>query len=145
MQDEEALFENEETTIEEKNLVITAAETELFSQVNDYRVENGLKELAFSPETYKYAEEHTQFMIGENSVSHDNFNDRASQIAAETGATQVAENVAKDYTEVTLALEGWLQSDAHKSTIEGDYTHTAIAIRENSKGKLFYTQIFLKK
>jgi len=145
VQDEEALFENEETAIEQTNLSITAAETDLFNEVNEYRIENGLSELAFSAETYKYAEEHTQFMIEENSISHDNFNDRAAQIAGETGAIQVAENVAKNYPEAKLALQGWLKSGSHKSTIEGDYTHTAIAIRENSKGKLFYTQIFLKK
>lgn len=141
VEDEEALFENEPAV----NLIISENETELYDVINTYRTTNGLNELIFSNNTYKYAEEHTQFMIVENKISHDNFSDRASKIAKETNATHVAENVAKNFSDAEMALQGWLDSPSHKSTIEGDFTHTAISIKENSEGKLFYTQIFLKK
>ena len=144
--EEETLFENGGTEKETQlNVTISETETELFNVVNAYRTANGLNALAFSNETYKYAEEHTQFMIIENEISHDNFNDRATKIAKETDATHIAENVAKNYPEVEMALQAWLESAEHKGTIEGNFTHTAISIKENSQGKLYYTQIFLKK
>lgn len=142
VQDDESLFEN---GAEEIEVTLTEAETELFNIVNTYRSSNGMSELVFSNNTYKYAQEHTQFMIVEDEISHDNFSDRASKIAKETSATHVAENVAKNYPAPQMALQGWLDSSSHKSTIEGDFTHTAISIKENSEGKLFYTQIFFKK
>lgn len=140
VQDEEALLEVEEST-----LTISAVETELFETVNNYRTTNGLNALSYSKEAYKYAKQHTQFMIIEDKISHDNFNDRASKIAKDTDAIHIAENVAKNYPEVEMALQGWLDSPSHRNTIEGDFTHTAISIKENSEGKLFYTQIFFKK
>lgn len=142
VQDDESLFEN---GAEEVELTLSADETELYDTVNDYRIENGLNALSYSKEAYKYAKQHTQFMIVEDKISHDNFSDRASNIAKDTNATHIAENVAKNYPEVAMALQGWLESDSHKNTIEGDFTHTAISIKENSEGKLFYTQIFFKK
>lgn len=144
VKDEETLFENEENT-EEIALTISEIETQLFETVNDYRIANGLNALSFSNETYKYAKEHTQFMIIEDEISHDNFSNRATKIAKDTNATHVAENVAKNYPTPETALQGWLDSESHKRTIEGDFSHTAISIKENSEGKLFYTQIFLKK
>ncbi|MDT0620297.1 CAP domain-containing protein [Croceitalea vernalis] len=142
VQDDESLFEN---GAEEIEVTLTEAETELFNIVNTYRSSNGMSELVFSNNTYKYAQEHTQFMIVEDEISHDNFSVRASKIAQETSATHIAENVAKNYPEAAMALQGWLESDSHKNTIEGDFTHTALSIKENSEGKLFYTQIFFKK
>lgn len=144
VQDEESLFENEET-IEETALTISEIENELFETINAYRTANNLNALGYSKEAYKYAKQHTQFMIVEDKISHDNFSKRASKIAKDTDATHIAENVAKNYPDPEMALQGWLESESHKNTIEGDFTHTAISIKENSKGKLFYTQIFLKK
>ncbi len=143
--DEEALFENEENNVEAIELNISETETQLYNVINDYRTANGLSTLTFSAETYKYAKQHTQFMIVADKISHDNFNDRATKIAKETNATHVAENVAKNYPEAEMALQGWLESVSHKNTIEGDFTHTAVCVKENSEGKLFYTQIFFKK
>ncbi|MDT0606486.1 CAP domain-containing protein [Croceitalea rosinachiae] len=140
VQDEEVLFENEETA-----LIISEKESELFNIVNTYRTSYGLSELTFSTTIYKYAQEHTQFMIVEDEISHDNFNARATQIAKETSATHIAENVAKNYPDPEMALQGWLDSATHKNTIEGNFTHTSISIKENSEGELFYTQIFFKK
>jgi uncharacterized protein YkwD len=37
-----------------------------------------------------------------------------------------------------------LESDGHKRNIEGDYTHSAISIKENEEGDLYFTQLFFK-
>lgn len=145
IQEEEALFDNENTSIESVAANASTTANEVFEAINNYREEMGLTKLEFSNDTYKYADEHTDYMIAEGKISHDNFNSRASNVANETGATVVKENVAKNYPKAEQALNGWLNSQSHKNTIEGDFTHTTISVKADDKGKLYYTQLFFKK
>jgi len=119
-------------------------EQELMHIVNDHRVSLGAQPLAFSSEAYDYANLHNDYMISKGTISHDNFSSRASKIAAETNAKEIAENVAMDYPTAASAFQGWLQSPNHKGTLEADYTYTAISVKKGSDGTLFYTQIFYK-
>ena len=136
---EEELFESA------KLVSMTTPEEELFEMVNHYRIENGYNPLIFSEEAYQAAQEHNAYMITENKISHDNFNKRASKLAQQTNAVVVAENVAKDFGTNEGALNGWLNSESHKKTIEGDFTHTAVSISISGNGKPFFTQIFYRK
>jgi len=121
-----------------------AVEQELLEIVNTHRNSLGAAPLAFSPLAYEYANLHTDYMISKGSISHDNFSSRASKIAAETDAKQIAENVAKDYPTAAAAFQGWLESPNHKSTMEADFTHTAISVKISADGDYFYTQLFFK-
>jgi uncharacterized protein YkwD len=129
-------------------LVSTAAhtdmESELFEIINNYRVSLNLNTLNFEGASYYFAKKHSEYMISQGKTSHDNFAKRAEQISINTGATNVAENVAKDYDTSVEAFEAWLESDGHKRNIEGDYTHSAISIKENEEGDLYFTQLFFK-
>ncbi len=135
-------------SIEETNIItaenVTQVEQELLSIVNEHRLNLGQNSLEFSSVAYKYANEHTDYMVVKGTTNHDNFNTRASNIAAETKASLVSENVAKDYTSANAAFEGWLASSNHRKTIEGEFTHTAISVKRNTNGKLYYTQLFFK-
>ena len=142
---EEELFENQAKTLEEITIELSAQEQELFNLVNQHRTSMGMGTLEFSEEAYKYALEHNEHMIGEGELSHDNFSSRAAEIAEETAAEHVAENVARNYPLAEMALEGWLDSAAHKETIEGNFTHTALSIELDTGGNPYYTQIFLRK
>ncbi len=119
-------------------------EQELLHIVNDHRVSMGAQPLEFSALAYDYANQHTDYMVSKGTISHDNFSARASKIAAETNAKEIAENVAMDYPNASAAFEGWLQSPKHKTTMEADYSFTAISVKRGSDGTLFYTQIFYK-
>jgi uncharacterized protein YkwD len=121
-----------------------ALEHELLGVVNDYRVSLGYSTLEFSAVAYEYANKHTDYMIAKGGLNHDNFTARASSISSEVNAESVAENVAKDYSTATEAFEGWLNSPAHKKTMEGDFTHTAVSVKKDSHGTFFYTQLFFK-
>jgi uncharacterized protein YkwD len=145
IQEEEALFENEDTSIENVEVNASTIENQVFDAVNNHREEMGLTKLTFSNEAYKYADEHNEYMIAKGKISHDNFNSRANNLANETGATVVKENVAKNYPKAEQAMNGWLNSQSHKNTIEGDFTHTTISVKADEKGKLYYTQLFFKK
>ncbi len=119
-------------------------EQELLHIVNEHRESMGAQPLEFSALAYDYANQHTDYMVSKGTISHDNFSARASKIAAETNAKEIAENVAMDYPSAVEALQGWLQSSNHRTTMEADYTFTAISVKKGSDGTLFYTQIFYK-
>lgn len=121
---------------------VTAVESQLLELVNQHRNSLGMSPLYFSQVAYSYASDHTDYMIATGSINHDNFNSRASGIAAEVNARAVSENVAKDYESAEKALQGWLASESHRKTMEGDFSHTAISVKENAEGTLFYTQLF---
>lgn len=119
-------------------------ENELLGVVNDHRVSLGASLLQFSAVAYEYANAHNDYMISKGSLSHDNFSSRASKISSEANAKAVAENVAKDYSDAAQAFEGWLNSSSHRTTMEGDFTHTAVSVKENAEGDYYFTQLFFK-
>lgn len=119
-------------------------EQELLQIVNEHRISLGSEPLQFNALAYDYANLHNDYMIAKGTISHDNFSSRASKIAAETNAKEIAENVAMDYPDAFEAFQGWLESPNHKGTMEADYTNTAISVKRSTDGTLFYTQIFFK-
>lgn len=134
----------EETPIIEAVNMI-ALEQELLDIVNMHRSSLKLNVLVFSDVAYKYANNHTDYMIAKGSISHDNFSARASSIHSEVEVEMVAENVAKDYDTAMETFDGWYNSTNHKKTMEGDFTHTAVSVKKDNAGNFYYTQLFYKK
>jgi len=131
-----------DTNINAEN--ITVVETELLQIVNDYRASIGYNALTHSDIAYEQANAHNNYMIAKGNLSHDNFSARASTISIEVDAEYVAENVAKDYSTAKEALKGWLNSIKHKSTIEGEFTHTGISVKKDINNQLYFTQLFFR-
>lgn len=129
--------------IEAKNA--PEVENELLSVVNDHRLSLGYNVLEFSAVAYEYANDHNDYMISKGSINHDNFSARASSIATAVEAEYVAENVAKDYKSALQAFNAWMNSSDHKKTMEGDFTHTAVSVKQNTSGDYYFTQLFFKK
>lgn len=119
-------------------------EQELLGIVNTHRMSLGYSSLAFSPEAYEYASDHTDYMIASGSLNHDNFSARASRLSQEVNAEFVAENIAKDYDTAQQAFNGWLESSGHRKTMEGDFTHTAVSVKEDASGNYYFTQLFFR-
>ncbi|APQ17156.1 CAP domain-containing protein [Maribacter hydrothermalis] len=119
-------------------------EAELFEMINNYRVSIGLNEMEFESTTYYYAGIHTNYMIEKGITSHAKFGERAENISKRTGAEFVAENVARNYDTLEDAFDAWLDSPGHRKNIEGDYTHSAISIKLNSNGDMYFTQLFYR-
>ena len=119
-------------------------ENELLGIVNAHRSAMGQGDLAFSPVAYEHANDHNDYMVATGSLSHHNFSLRASQISSETNAEFVAENVAKGYSTAEAAFQNWLDSPNHKSTLEDDFTHTAISVKVDENGIFYYTQLFYR-
>lgn len=135
----EATLGNEKITVDPNSM-----EIEVFSLVNAHRTSKGLSILENSTTSYKYAEEHNDYMISKNTLSHDNFQSRAEKIAEETNAISVSENVARYYVSAEKTMEAWLNSSSHKEAMEGDFTHTTLSVQLDKQGRPYYTQIFIK-
>ena len=119
-------------------------ENQLFVLINEHRLSIGLNELQFEINCYQQAGDHTDYMISKGQISHTNFDTRAENISAKTGATNVSENVAKDYNSPKEAFDAWLSSSKHRINLEGDFTHSALSVKANSTGNLYFTQIFIR-
>lgn len=122
----------------------TKLETQIMTLVNSHRESLELPLLNFNDVAYTYANNHNDYMISKGNISHDNFNIRASKISSEANAKEVGENVAKDYLSAQDVFKGWINSAAHKENIENDFTHTAVSVKKDSNGNLYFTQIFFK-
>ncbi|HEY0045293.1 MAG TPA: CAP domain-containing protein [Flavobacterium sp.] len=123
-----------------------ASELELARLINDYRVSLGLNPLETINHISYKSEEHNEYMISNNVVNHDYFQERSQNIINVLGAVKVNENVAYNFNTPQSALNAWLNSSGHKHTIEGDFTHFGISVTINPEtGKKYYTNIFIKK
>lgn len=135
----------ETTTQKMVTYTYNTSEIETMKLINEYRVSVGLNVLGKIDFISLKSEEHNNYMIANNVVSHDGFISRSGNIIKVLGAKKVGENIAYNYSTAQSALNAWLASPGHKENIEGDFTHFGIAIKENSAtGKKYYTNIFIK-
>ena len=120
-------------------------EIEILELINNFRISEGLNPLRnldiIKTQTYS----HTDYMIEQDNVSHDNFYSRKSFLVNNAGAKKVSENVAYGFTSAESVVNAWLNSEGHRDTIEGDFTDFDISAEQNESGQWYYTNIFLKK
>ena len=120
-------------------------EIEIMELINDHRIALGLNTLDGMNQIKAEAFGHTDYMIEESQVSHDNFFVRKANLETTAGATRVGENVAYGYRYAESVVNAWLNSPGHKAVIEGDYSNFDISAEQDSAGRWYYTNIFIKK
>jgi uncharacterized protein YkwD len=121
-------------------------ETNLVDLINNYRTTHGLNALQIVNHVSYKSQEHNTYMITNNVVNHDLFEQRSNNIIQVLGATHVGENIAYNFSTSEGVLFAWLQSPGHKINLDGDYTHIGISITINPEnGKKYYTNMFMKK
>ena len=121
-------------------------ELRLVQLINDYRQSLGLNKLEVINHISYKSEGHNVYMIDKQSISHDYFQERATNLIQLLGAEKVAENVAYNYNTPESAFAAWKNSPGHRANIEGDYTHLGISVTIDSEtGKKYYTNMFIKK
>lgn len=125
--------------------VTKTIETQILELINNHRLSKGLNTLADMSLVKSVAFSHTDYMVVNNEVSHANFYVRSDYLKANTGATEVTENVAYGYSSAQTVVNAWLKSDSHRANIEGDFTNFDVAAEKNLEGKWYYTNIFIKR
>ncbi len=114
----------------------------ILTLINDHRASLQLTPLKMDRSLASaYAVSHTDYMIAEDQLSHDNYAQR-SQALIESGALSVGENVALGYTSAEAVVNAWIQSPTHKAVIEGDYSHTGFGIVQDFRGTYYFTNMF---
>jgi uncharacterized protein YkwD len=142
--------DSSEAAAEDKQVVTTynynETESKLITLINDYRQSKGLNPLTVINHISYKSEEHNFYMIDNNMVNHDYFQQRSDNLVRVLGAEKVGENIAYNYQTAESAMSAWLNSPSHKANIEGDYTHLGISVTINpDNGKKYYTNMFIKK
>lgn len=120
-------------------------EVEILELINNHRLSLGLSPLGDMTVVKSVAYSHTDYMVDNNVVSHDNFYKRSDYLKANAGAKKVSENVAYGYSSAESVVKAWLKSEGHKANIEGDFTNFDVSAEENAEGRWYYTNIFIKK
>ncbi len=124
--------------------VDTTIVQEIHSLVNAHRASLNLVTLEYNDFTATLSVEHSQYMIEQGQIGHDNFGDRFNRLRDEVNAITSGENVAAFQRSAQEVVTAWLNSSGHRANIEGDYTHTGIAAVKDANGRYYFTQIFYK-
>ncbi|WP_156812353.1 CAP domain-containing protein [Legionella tunisiensis] len=92
------------------------------------------------------AERHSRDMANHRiPFGHQYFSTRIKRIFDEIQQCRGgAENVAYNYRDAKIVVEQWLTSPGHRRNIEGRYNLTGIGLARDSRGKLYFTQIFVR-
>ena len=122
-----------------------AIELEILELINDHRLSLGLSTLKDLKVVKSVAYSHTDYMVDNNVVSHDNFYKRSTYLKEHAAAQKVSENVAYGYTSAQSVVSAWIKSEGHKANIEGDFTNFDVSAEQNDEGKWYYTNIFIKR
>ena len=122
-------------------------ELKLVALINDYRASIGLNTLEVINHISYKSEEHNIYMIDNNVVNHDYFQQRTNNLIQVLDAEKVGENVAYNYQTAESVMSAWLHSPSHKANIEeADWTHMGISVTVDvNTGKKYYTNMFMKK
>ena len=129
----------------EKSYTHSNLEIELLDKVNTYRVSVGLNPLEIIEHISYKSSEHNDYMLATQTVTHEGFDERKSNLQAVLGASRVGENVAFAYSSAQSTVNAWINSPGHKANLEGDYTHFGASIKMDEQGRKYYTNMFIKK
>jgi len=120
-------------------------EIEIIELINAHRISMGLSVLNDHDTVKAVAFTHTDYMIEVDNVSHDNFFQRKESLQLNANANVVSENVAYGFNSAESVVNAWLNSPSHRANIEGDFTDFDISAEQNSEGKWYFTNIFIKR
>ncbi|MBW4452542.1 MAG: CAP domain-containing protein [Nostoc indistinguendum CM1-VF10] len=128
------------------NIDAAALEKSIFNQINNYRASQKLPKLTRNSASDNRARIHSQNMAkAKVSFGHTGFSQRVKAIGIAYRAA--GENVAYNQgynNPATIAFQGWLKSPGHLANIKGNFEKTGIGVASNSKGEIYFTQIFLR-
>lgn len=129
-----------------ENYEYNQSELKLVNLINEHRQSLNLRPLQSINHISFKSGEHNAYMIQNNVVNHDFFEERSNNLIQVLGAVRVSENVAYNYNTPEAAVNAWLNSPGHKANIEGDFTHFGISVSvDPESGRKYYTNMFIKK
>jgi uncharacterized protein YkwD len=116
---------------------------QLIQLVNDHRESLGKSKLIRNSLADQLATEHVNYMISKKDVNNDNYEIRWEALEQQANANEITENVGFDVS-AEKAMNAYLTRVWLRANVEGDFTHTGIAVKKDEKGNYFYLQIFYR-
>ena len=112
---------------------------------NKYRQSKGKSTLQLNKNISKVAAQHSSHMAeGKIAFGHNGFKDRTSSIRKNLGSfSGAAENVAYGKLSAQEVVNLWIKSKTHRKNLLGDFRLMGVGVVSNSKGVLYFTQIFI--
>ena len=131
----------------------TGDERRAFELINAERQKRGLRPLILDGSLTRVARYHSDNMAREGFFNHMDrdgldISGRA-QVLGLRGWRTLGENIAynQGYTDPTaFAVERWMISSKHRENILSDeYTHAGLGIARSADGRVFFTQVFMRR
>jgi uncharacterized protein YkwD len=125
---------------------ISSIEGAVLKDINQARVAHGLPPLKMVPLIANEARAHSLDMANHRvALGHDGFDKRIAHIYPHiVNPNGGAENFAFNYKTAAIVVNGWLHSPHHRQNILGHYIYTGIGVAKDIRGRLYYTQLFVK-
>ena len=137
---------NDESVIPQLyNYQFSAKEIELFDRINHHRDSIGLNILQSNQHISHVCYEHDIYMIENDVINHDYFQQRADNLQNTLGAVNVGENIAYNFSTPKSTLNAWLNSQGHKRIIEGVYTDFGLSITKDENQRNYVTLILINR
>ncbi|HUZ58755.1 MAG TPA: CAP domain-containing protein [Hanamia sp.] len=116
----------------------------VLSLTNQFRESQGLPVLIMKQQLNALAQKHSADMAsGRVSFGHAGFGERAAEAMSEIkGLHSFAENVAFGATSANEVVTLWKNSPGHRRNMLGPYKYIGIGTAKDSKGQIYYTEVF---
>ena len=136
-----------ESPVRGRSISIINMNADIINLVNEIRQAKRLPPLRILQAASFEAARHSEDMAARRvAFGHDGFNRRAIALANDlSGSSATGENVAKGKMTAKEVVTAWLKSTAHRANIEGNFTYTGVGVAKDSKGVVYYTELFVKK
>ncbi len=123
-----------------------AMQKEILYYINKYRITHFMLPLKMDERITKEATLHSQDMAQHKlPFGHDKYELRMGRLfKAIKHSNGGAENVAFNYKTAEIVVKEWLNSPGHRQNIRGSYNLTGIGIARDERGRIYYTQMFVR-
>lgn len=130
----------------ERNDADANMQKEILYHINKYRITHGMMMLTMNNLITKEATIHSRDMAQHKlPFGHMKYEQRMGRLfKAIKHSNGGAENVAYNYKNAEIVVQEWLKSPGHRQNIRGNYNLTGIGIARDERGRIYYTQMFVK-
>ena len=115
---------------------------EILAAINAVRKANGAPPWTYNVRLEDAARAQARLMAQKNTLSHDLGVTLRERVTAAGYLGAVGENVAKGYTSLQGAIEGWMESSGHRGTLLSHrFVEFGLAVARGPGGKLYWAMI----
>tara|TARA_R110002020_G_scaffold70100_11_gene181994 strand:- start:795 stop:1301 length:507 start_codon:yes stop_codon:yes gene_type:complete len=120
----------------------TLTDAEILLAINGVRRANGAPPWTYNPALENAARSQARLMASSDTLSHDLGVTLRQRVTAAGYIGAVGENVAKGYKDLPGAIQGWMESPGHRSTLLNDkFTEFGLAAARTANGRVYWAMI----